>query len=637
MREMLAGEFEFVIATHVDKAHIHNHIVFNATSFYKQTKFRSVPYKTVGMLRAINDKLCLENGLSVLPEYAHLSSNYQQYQKYRNQNTYKAQIRKRLNFLLEKCQSVEEFQEGARNLGIAVSFEGVHATYQFVGGNQQRKTRAEKLSDDDRFTFNGIKERMSQNQTVISLIEQSILTTFQTSENLSDFQEQLKETCQITWKKNRLGEVVYTLHGMEKINVKEFALNQGVSLEKLIQHFAEKTEPELEEETQTIEELYEQQIKTNVHEVDSPVLLDERVIKEVSSKGLLIAAEHLDGEEGEIFIDANQVDFDKVEKKYLVHLGDQFHYYFMQNDKQSNFFLRGEQLLRQLERKMNIPTEKILLPPHTFQFLSGRGLTIRIDHPKIENLFIPKEYVFIDKVSQSVSVELSKNWNYYFQKEARTGKRKPPMEHIKGADLLKLLKSQSGVLDVKMTRKIRYANRKATLSQTNEYATQLEFLRKHAIHNVPELNQKIERRVENIQQLREKLLLLKEKIGEYNTVSKFLVAVNEYSFILEELQSPFANKTEIRKQYHQELSIYNQAIKELEKRGLSSTIATEKVVDLIKENQLHEKELRQELRQQEQQLQDFQHIKEVLVELREEDIKEQEKERIQSQKSEQEK
>jgi hypothetical protein len=374
-----------------------------------------------------------------------------------------------------------------------------------------------------------------------------------------------------------------------------------------------------------------------VHEVDSPVLLDERVIKEVSSKGLLIAAEHLDGEKGEIFIDANQVDFDTVEKKYLVHLGDQFHYYFMQNDKQSNFFLRGEQLLRQLERKMNIPTEKILLPPHTFQFLSGRGLTIRIDQPKIENLFIPKEYVFIDKVSQSVSVELSKNWNYYFQKEARTGKRKPPMEHIKGADLLKLLKSQSGVLDVKMTRKIRYANRKATLSQTNEYATQLEFLRKHAIHNVPELNQEIERRVENIQQLRQKLLLLKEKIGEYNTVSKFLVAVNEYSFILEELQSPFANKTEIRKQYHQELSIYNRAIKELENRGLSSTIATEKVVDLIKENQLHEKELRQELRQQEQQLQDFQHIKEVLVELREEDIKEQEKERIQSQKSEQEK
>ena len=64
--EFLDGKHEYVIATHIDKNHIHNHIIFNATSYYNLKKFESKPYETVKKLWEISDRLCEENNLSVL-------------------------------------------------------------------------------------------------------------------------------------------------------------------------------------------------------------------------------------------------------------------------------------------------------------------------------------------------------------------------------------------------------------------------------------------------------------------------------------------------------------------------------------------------------------------------------------------
>lgn len=158
MQELLGGKHEYVIATHIDKNHIHNHIVFNATSFYSHTKYRCVPYKTAAQIRSISDKLCAENGLSVLLEKLPLKNNYQQYQKYRTQTTFRAQIRKRMNFLLERETNLDTLIKKATELGVSIELEGKHATYNF--GNQKRRTRDEKLSDDNRFTKEGLIERL---------------------------------------------------------------------------------------------------------------------------------------------------------------------------------------------------------------------------------------------------------------------------------------------------------------------------------------------------------------------------------------------------------------------------------------------------------------------------------------------
>lgn len=58
--EYTGGKYEYVVATHIDKGHIHNHIMLNAVSFYDYKTLRTVPYRTARQIRDISDRLCME-------------------------------------------------------------------------------------------------------------------------------------------------------------------------------------------------------------------------------------------------------------------------------------------------------------------------------------------------------------------------------------------------------------------------------------------------------------------------------------------------------------------------------------------------------------------------------------------------
>ena len=61
------GKHAFIVCTHVDKQHIHSHIVFNSTAIDCTRKFRNF-WRSSFAVRRISDMLCLENGLSVIAE-----------------------------------------------------------------------------------------------------------------------------------------------------------------------------------------------------------------------------------------------------------------------------------------------------------------------------------------------------------------------------------------------------------------------------------------------------------------------------------------------------------------------------------------------------------------------------------------
>ena len=65
-REVLGGKYEFVLTTHIDKDHVHNHLIFNAVDFVDYHAYKS--YKRIYYdMREVSDRLCKENGLSVIP------------------------------------------------------------------------------------------------------------------------------------------------------------------------------------------------------------------------------------------------------------------------------------------------------------------------------------------------------------------------------------------------------------------------------------------------------------------------------------------------------------------------------------------------------------------------------------------
>ena len=59
------GRHAFIVATHTDRAHIHNHIIFNSTSLDCRRKFRDFHRSNIA-LQKISDRICLEHGLSVI-------------------------------------------------------------------------------------------------------------------------------------------------------------------------------------------------------------------------------------------------------------------------------------------------------------------------------------------------------------------------------------------------------------------------------------------------------------------------------------------------------------------------------------------------------------------------------------------
>ena len=62
------GQYEYVLSTHIDKGHVHNHIIFCAVNFVNYHKYNSNKRSYYG-IRNISDRLCYENGLSVITLY----------------------------------------------------------------------------------------------------------------------------------------------------------------------------------------------------------------------------------------------------------------------------------------------------------------------------------------------------------------------------------------------------------------------------------------------------------------------------------------------------------------------------------------------------------------------------------------
>ena len=165
--ELTKGKHEFVIATHVDKNHIHNHIIFNTTDNSTLKKFRWQK-GTKRSLEKISDRYAELAGAKIIdrsaPRFSH--TKYAAYQK---KNVFKLEIKSRLNFLIKHSTSIEDFLKKAEALNLAVNFSGKHATYRLLDSEQQRNTRDSTLSKKGAYTLATIEKRVSQNRATYSL------------------------------------------------------------------------------------------------------------------------------------------------------------------------------------------------------------------------------------------------------------------------------------------------------------------------------------------------------------------------------------------------------------------------------------------------------------------------------------
>lgn len=168
MMEFTGGNYEFVIVTHTDKNHLHNHIILSTTNTSTLKKMRWQK-NTLKNLRAISDKHAAKYGAKIIEPT--MKNSYTKYSAWRRQNNYRFEIKQRLDFLLKQSTSLEDFKEKALALDLQIDFSGKFVKYQLMDQPQKRRVRDDTLSKKGRYSLDRIKERVNKNQLVYNVSE----------------------------------------------------------------------------------------------------------------------------------------------------------------------------------------------------------------------------------------------------------------------------------------------------------------------------------------------------------------------------------------------------------------------------------------------------------------------------------
>ncbi len=123
--EVLKGKYEYVISTHVDKNHIHNHIIFNAASFVDHHKYVSNK-RSYHKLCRISNRICHENGLATSMPTGEKGKSYKENMEYHRGTNWKAKLRVAVDKAIWTSINYEEFLQKMQLAGYEVRQEKLH-------------------------------------------------------------------------------------------------------------------------------------------------------------------------------------------------------------------------------------------------------------------------------------------------------------------------------------------------------------------------------------------------------------------------------------------------------------------------------------------------------------------------------
>ena len=143
-KEILGGKYEFVLTTHIDRGHIHNHVIWNAVSFTDHKHYHSNKHSYYEIRRA-SDRLCKEHGLSVIIPGQDKGESYVEHQAVKSGTSYKAKLKSTIDRLLPACTDLEDLLRRLQQEGYEIR-RGKYISCR--ASNQERFTRLKTLGVD---------------------------------------------------------------------------------------------------------------------------------------------------------------------------------------------------------------------------------------------------------------------------------------------------------------------------------------------------------------------------------------------------------------------------------------------------------------------------------------------------------
>lgn len=162
--KVLNGEYEYVLTTHIDKGHIHNHIIFNNVNMVTGKCYQSNRI-TYHKIRYRSDTLCKKHNLSVIDheyyrykKYRTKGKSWFEYQQAKHKKSWKSKLQFDIDRTISIAKDWNDFLERMKKLDYEIK-QGENVKHiAFRHKNQIRFTRAKTIGDD--YTEEQLRKRI---------------------------------------------------------------------------------------------------------------------------------------------------------------------------------------------------------------------------------------------------------------------------------------------------------------------------------------------------------------------------------------------------------------------------------------------------------------------------------------------
>ncbi|WP_219967797.1 SAG1250 family conjugative relaxase [Streptococcus gordonii] len=378
MKELTGGKFRFIVATHADKNHLHNHIIINSVDSNSDKKLKW-DYNVERNLRMISDRFSKIAGAKIIENrYSH-----QQFEVYRKTN-YKYELKQRLYFLIENSTDFEDLKKNAPLLHMEMDFSHKHTTFFMTDSTMRQVVRGNKLNRKQPYTEEFFKNYFAKRKieelmefllpnvdNLETLIKKAKLFGLNISPKQKhvSFQFSGVEVKETEINKKNLYDVEFFKDYFEKR--KKF---KAPELKDLVQVYQEEKISK-EKELPSEEKFWEsyQGFRKNrdaVHEFE--VELSFNQIEKVVDDGIYIKIKFGIRQEGLVFVPNMELDMEEDKVKVFIRETSAY-YVYHKDDAEKNRYMKGRTLIRQFS------SENQTIPFH-------RKTTVEMIEEKIEEV-----------------------------------------------------------------------------------------------------------------------------------------------------------------------------------------------------------------------------------------------------------
>lgn len=361
MMELTGGRFRFIVATHTDKDHVHNHILINAIDRNSDKKL-IWNYALERNLRMISDRISKMAGAKIIEK----RYSYRDYQKYR-QSSHKFELKQRLYFLMQQSKSFDDFLEKAVQLHVYIDFSQKHSRFMMTDRAMTKPIRGRQLNRREPYDEDYFRKAFAK-----AAIEQRLQFLLPRVKTLQDLLEQAKELgLAIQFKQKNVTFTLTENNHTISLGHQEVSKKALYDVSFFHDYFSERSDADIELSDNIKEDfealLVEQSEKLSkvesivsdyqtfsknrkaVHEFEVE-LAPHQVDKEVED-GIFIKVAFGVKKEGLIFIPNYQLDEieNGEEKRFKVHLRETSSYFiYHKESSDKNRYMKGRALIRQL-------------------------------------------------------------------------------------------------------------------------------------------------------------------------------------------------------------------------------------------------------------------------------------------------